>query len=87
MDHDDSRMIQLCQRLGFAGEALSKAGDVAEGGRQNFQSRHAVEILLPCLINRTHPAMTDQLHQRELGKVRPKLNRRGHLESTSIRIG
>ena len=69
VNRHDAGMIELRQRLGFAGEAFGKRGVVADAGRQNFQRDDAVQFLLPRLVNRAHAALADEFEDFELRKL------------------
>ena len=70
VQRDDAGMIQLRQRLGFAGEAFGERGVIADAGRKNLERDDAVQFLLPRLVNRAHAALADEFEDFELGKFR-----------------
>jgi hypothetical protein len=66
----DARMVQLRQRLGFAGEAFGERRIVADAGRQNFQRHDAIELFLARFVNRAHAAFADEFEDFQLRKQR-----------------
>ena len=66
----DAGMVQLGQRLGFAGEAFGERRIVADAGREDFQRDDAVQLLLPRLVNRAHAAFADEFEDFQLRKQR-----------------
>ena len=82
-------MIELGQRLGFAGEAFGKRGIPADAGRKNLQGHNAVQLLLPGLIDRAHAALADEFQNFQLGKLRAQLLRFGRDEARRLfrRVG
>ncbi len=69
MDGDDARVVELGQRLGFAGEPFGKRGVVSNSGGQNLERHDSVEFFLPGFIHRPHAAAADQFDDFELGKL------------------
>ena len=63
-------MIQLGQRLGFAGETFGKRGIIADAGRENLQRDDAVQLFLARLVNRAHAAFADEFEDFQLRKQR-----------------
>ena len=79
-------MIELGERLGFAGEACRKRGVAARGGRQDLQRHEAVEPLLSRLVDCPHAALAQELEnfqfQEQFGHFR---DRRRH--KSGLRCG
>ena len=61
-------MIQPRQRAGLAVETLDERRVAAELRQHDFQRDNAVELLLPRLVNNTHPALPEHLENLELRK-------------------
>ena len=73
-------MVELRQRLGFAGEAFGKRRFIANARRQNFQRDEPVQLPLPRLVNRAHAALAEEFEDFELRKKFGKLRDRGRNE-------
>ena len=80
-------MIELRQRLGFAGEALGKRRIVTNAGRKNFQRDDAVQLFLPRLIDRAHAAFADEFEDFELRKLRREFGDGRRIERRLFRVG
>ncbi len=56
---DDVRMIQACQRLGFAREPLGELRILLLFPRQDFERDETVQARLSCLVHHAHAAAAE----------------------------
>ncbi len=77
VDGHDARMIEPSECFGFVRESLGKLRIGHPLGREKFQRDQPAQRLLPRLIDRAHPAATEELNDFQLRKVRRDFLRRG----------
>lgn len=74
-DGDDVLVAQFGQRAGFAREAFGKRRIGTDLRRQDLYRHQPIQPRLARLVNRTHPAFTQQLDDLKLRKVLGQLFR------------
>ena len=67
---NDVGMVQLCQSPRFSQKSLCKTGILADVGPQNFQRDDAVKFNLTSFVDHAHAAMSKDLQNLQLRKMR-----------------
>ena len=81
---DNVRMIEPCERLGLAPEALGEGGFVAMHLGQQLHGHGAVEAFLHRLVHRPHAATVDEFEELVTGNKDIQLRRRGRREGFEL---
>src|ERR1035437_515540 len=87
VEGDDTGMVELRERLGFASKTFGKGRVAADAGRENFERDEAIQSWLPGLVDGTHAALANEFKDFQLRKESGKLFHRGWDERGSLGPG